>query len=299
MGANFVYSDLFKTYLLHQRNYSEHTATAYLKDVEQFFIFYQDEDQDDLAALFTSRNVKEWVRTIIREHELAPASLHRKLSSIKTFVRFLYKTGKLAELPAIEVNLPKKAKTLPSAVKVNELITLFQDLEKDIEDYESHLTFVMVSFFYHTGVRRAELINLKHDDLNLSKREVKVLGKGSKERIIPFAPELQKQLDDFLARKSNEGIESTFIFCTFGGEKLKAKWVYHKINQLLQPTFTKKKSPHALRHSFATHLLQNGASISAIKELLGHSSLSATQIYANNNIVQLKEIYGKSHPLSD
>jgi integrase/recombinase XerC len=299
VGANFVYSDFFKSYLLEQRNYSAHTAIAYLKDVEQFMTYVNEDEELRLDGLFTTKNVKEWIRAITRQEDLAPATLHRKVSSIKTFARFLFKTERLAELPSIEVPLPKKPKALPSAVKVNELTKLFQELEKNIDDYESHLVFVMMSFFYHTGVRRSELIELKTQDVNLNKQEVKVFGKGSKERIIPFAAELKKQLSDFLIRKSNEGVESSFIFCTFGGEKLKAKWVYHTINKLLQQTFTKKKSPHALRHSFATHLLQNGASISAIKELLGHSSLSATQIYANNNIVQLKEIYGKTHPLSD
>lgn len=283
----------FYSYLLKERNYSANTALAYRKDVEQYFLFTADGDWVPRV-----NEIRKWVRNIMLQG-MSERTVHRKVSSLRTYAKFLYSSRLLDDLPALDIQLPKIRKKIPTYIKVNELNHLLNRLEKEVSDFESMLHLAIISTFYHTGIRRSELINLKHSDFHLGKKELKVLGKGNKERILPMSTELVRVIDEYVKFKEQESMDIEIFFCNFDGKKLKEKWVYSLVNDLLNQTYGEKKSPHILRHSFATHLLQNGADINAIKELLGHSSLSATQLYAHNDIARLKEVYKDTHPFSD
>ena len=298
MSVEFPYKNNFLSYLGVLKNYSKHTQVAYINDVEQFYSFLSRPTTADFYSSLTSQIVRRWVRDLA-ENGISPKSIHRKVSSLKTYSSFLFKEQHITEPVTIEVQLPKAKKAIPTYVKENELNQLLDKMEAESKSFDEYLSFLIMSTFYNTGVRRSELINLKNDDLNIAQRQLKVIGKGNKERRIPVTEELVRQMDVFRGIKTAEGVVSNFIFCNFEGKKLADKWVYNMVNKLLATTFVDKKSPHVLRHSFATHLLQNGADINSIKELLGHSSLSATQIYAHNDIAQLKKVYKNTHPFSD
>lgn len=294
--STFSHIDKFSDYLLIERGYSKHTVISYTKDVQQFFQYTNLEK--DVSSALVAPLLRSWIRHLL-QNKLSEKTVHRKVSAVKTFAKFQYVTKVIDELPNLDVSLPKLRKKIPSYVKENQLGLLLEDLESAVKDFDSFLPFIILSTFYHTGVRRSELINLERSKLDLSRQELRVLGKGQKERVLPLSIEIVKQLADFLRIKSENGIESPYIFCNFDGEKLNDKWVYNLVKRLLGGTDSDRKSPHILRHSFATHLLQHGADINAIKELLGHSSLSSTQIYAHNDIAKLKDIYKQTHPFSD
>ena len=296
MSAFLRYIKSFSDYLLKERNYSVHTHESYVRDVTQYIAFSA--AQEENPEVPNDKSLRKWVRELSKNN-IASKSIHRKVSSVKAYARFLAISKVVAEVPSLEVQLPKMKNRLPSYVKVSELSQLLERLENDIIDYPTALEHIIIATFYHTGIRRSELISLTSGNLNIAKAELKVLGKGDKERLIPLTGEILQQIHRFLKIKSENDIDSKYIFCKLGGEKLREKWVYSLIKKLLSSTFVDQKSPHILRHTFATHLLQNGADINAIKELLGHSSLSATQIYAHNDIAQLKRVYKDTHPFSD
>ncbi|MFT4598155.1 MAG: integrase/recombinase XerC [Bacteroidia bacterium] len=296
MSAFLRYIKSFSDYLLKELNYSVHTYESYVRDVTQYITFSA--AQEEYPEVPNAKSLRKWVRELSKNN-IASKSIHRKVSSVKAYARFLAISKVVAEVPSLEVQLPKIKNRLPSYVKVSELSQLLERLENDIIDYPTALEHIIIAAFYHTGIRRSELISLTAGDLNIAKAELKVLGKGGKERLIPLTGEILQQIHRFLKIKSENDIDNKYIFCKFGGEKLREKWVYSLIKKLLSSTFVDQKSPHILRHTFATHLLQNGADINAIKELLGHSSLSATQIYAHNDIAQLKRVYKDTHPFSD
>ena len=296
MSAFLRYVKSFSDYLLKERNYSVHTHESYVRDVTQYIAFSA--AQEENPEVPNDKSLRKWVRELSKNN-IASKSIHRKVSSVKAYARFLAISKVVAEVPSLEVQLPKMKNRLPSYVKVSELSQLLERLENDIIDYPTALEHIIIATFYHTGIRRSELISLTAGNLNIAKAELKVLGKGDKERLIPLTGEILQQIHRFLKIKSENDIDSKYIFCKLGGEKLREKWVYSLIKKLLSSTFVDQKSPHILRHTFATHLLQNGADINAIKELLGHSSLSATQIYAHNDIAQLKRVYKDTHPFSD
>ena len=296
MSAFLRYIKSFSDYLLKERNYSVYTHESYVRDVTQYIAFSA--AQEENPEVPNDKSLRKWVRELSKNN-IASKSIHRKVSSVKAYARFLAISKVVAEVPSLEVQLPKMKNRLPSYVKVSELSQLLERLENDIIDYPTALEHIIIATFYHTGIRRSELISLTAGNLNIAKAELKVLGKGGKERLIPLTGEILQQIHRFLKIKSENDIDSKYIFCKLGGEKLREKWVYSLIKKLLSSTFVDQKSPHILRHTFATHLLQNGADINAIKELLGHSSLSATQIYAHNDIAQLKRVYKDTHPFSD
>lgn len=296
MSAFLRYIKSFSDYLLKERNYSVHTHESYVRDVTQYIAFSA--AQEENPEVPNAKSLRKWVRELSKNNTTSK-SIHRKVSSVKAYARFLAISKVLAEVPSLEVQLPKIKNRLPSYVKVSELSQLLERLENEIVDYPSALDHIILATFYHTGIRRSELIHLTIGSLNVVRSELKVLGKGGKERLIPLNSEILQQIHRFLKIKSENDIEGNYIFCKFDGEKLREKWVYSLIKKLLSSTFVDRKSPHILRHTFATHLLQNGADINAIKELLGHSSLSATQIYAHNDIAQLKRVYKDTHPFSD
>ena len=293
MSESLDYIETFYNYLLKERSYSSNTAVAYRKDVEQYFLFSESWD-----VVPEVKQVRKWVRQLMQDR-LSEKSVHRKVSSVRAYADFLYRTNIIQEIPSLTLQLPKIKKRIPVYIKEDELNVMLNNLEDQAVDYESTLAYCLITTFYHTGLRRSELVNLLSDDVYLHKKELKVLGKGNKERIVPVSNELKQVFERYLRVKGEEIGDTKLFFCNFGGTKLKEKWVYSLVNALLSQTTGEKKSPHILRHSFATHLLQNGADINSIRELLGHSSLSSTQIYAHNDIKRLKEVYRDAHPFSD
>lgn len=297
MRSEFPYAIAFKDHLSSVRNYSDHTSTAYLKDLQQYFRFQLELFETDEVHQVNNSSARLWVRSLA-ENGIQAKSIRRKISSLKTYLKFLYQSKRIAEPISIQLQLPKIKRTIPSYIKEGDMHKLLDALKSEAEDFESLRDYMILLTFYHTGMRRAELLSLTESNIDMSKDEIKVLGKGNKERIIPFSKELKTELNRYLNEKQTEGIDSVFFFCSTQGAKLEPRWLYAMINQALGVTFSDKKSPHILRHSFATHLLQNGADINAIKELLGHSSLTATQLYAHNDIKQLKKVYEQTHPFS-
>lgn len=295
ISASSTIVDKYHDYILKNRNYSIHTVQSYITDIKQYLTYLEGFKPSHIPD---SKSLRKWVRSLML-NSIAEKSIHRKVSAIKSFANYLYVSEEIDYEIALEIQLPKLKKQIPTYVKERELNKVLDSYELDSEDYQSSIEFIIFSSFYHTGMRRSELISLKEVDLSLGKMELKVMGKGQKERIIPLNNEINQQLQRFQECKKLNHIISEYVFCDAKGNQLKEKWVYQVIKNILNQTFSDKKSPHVLRHSFATHLLQNGADMNSIKELLGHSSLAATQIYAHNDISQLKKIYKDTHPFSE
>lgn len=294
-GAESNILEKYHDYILKNRSYSANTVQSYVTDLKQY-LFYSEECQSDHIP--NSKILRRWVRTLVLA-EISEKSIHRKVSAVKSFANFLFVSDEIENEIALEIQLPKLKKNIPSYVKEREINLVLDTYELNVSDYLSALEFIIFSSFYHTGMRRSELISLKEIDLSLVNKELKVMGKGQKERIIPLSNEILNQLKRFADHKKSNHIVSDRVFCDKQGRPLKEKWVYQVVKKMLNQTFSDRKSPHILRHSFATHLLHNGADMNAIKELLGHSSLAATQIYAHNDISQLKKIYKDTHPFSE
>ena len=295
ISASSTIVDKYHDYILKNRNYSIHTVQSYITDIKQYLTYLEDFKPSHIPD---SKSLRKWVRSLML-NSIAEKSIHRKVSAIKSFANYLYVSDEIDYEIALEIQLPKLKKQIPTYVKERELNQVLDSYELDSDDYQSSIEFIIFSSFYHTGMRRSELISLKEVDLSLGKMELKVMGKGQKERIIPLNTEIIQHLQRFQECKKLNHIISEYVFCDAKGNQLKEKWVYQVIKNILNQTFSDKKSPHVLRHSFATHLLQNGADMNSIKELLGHSSLAATQIYAYNDISQLKKIYKDTHPFSE
>ena len=294
-GATLIILEKYHDYILKNRGYSIRTIQSYITDLKQYLIYSEDCNSGHVPD---SKTLRRWVRSLVLA-EISEKSIHRKVSAVKSFANFLFVSDQIDKEIPLEIQLPKLKKNIHSYVKEREINQVMDAYELNVNDYQSSLEFTVFSSFYHTGMRRFELITLKEVDLSLDKREIKVMGKGMKERIVPLSNEIVGHLKRFADHKELNHICSDFVFCDEQGDQLKEKWVYQVVKRMLNQTFSDKKSPHILRHSFATHLLQNGADMNSIKELLGHSSLAATQIYAHNDISQLKKIYKDTHPFSE
>jgi integrase/recombinase XerC len=286
------YLDDFLNYLTHEKRYSNHTVTAYKKDIEQFMSLIElSSDQDVLEV--NHKLMRTYLISLV-DLGLENTSVNRKLSSVKTFYRFLRAKGELSVNPAIKIQALKQKKTLPQFIPEKQLWLpeTFED-EKDL--YNQKMVELILEVFYQTGIRLTELINLSV--ANCSKSQIKVLGKRNKERIIPISSKLANLMQDFLNIKVEYDAKSDLLFNAKNKKKLTSKFVYNKVNFYLgKATNLNKKSPHVLRHTFATHMLNNGASLESIKKLLGHTDLSSTQIYTHNSFKQIKNIYEQSHP---
>lgn len=287
----------FLDYLKFEKRYSQHTVVSYQNDLEQFFQFlisqFDGPELKEIRATF----IRSWLAEM-REEKITPKTLNRKISSLKSFFKNQVKLGVIAQTPMTTIVSPKMNKRLPSFVA-----------QKDMENLRSNVNFpatwkgrtdeLVLNIFYNTGMRLSELVNLKESSIDASNSQLKVLGKGNKERIIPISADLIRQIADYTRekRKQFEANDLDVLFLNEKGKPLYAKYVYLVVKQnLSQVTTLQKKSPHVLRHTFATHLTNNGADLNAVKELLGHSSLAATQIYTHNTIDKLKDIYKKAHP---
>ena len=295
MPQDFV--QLFLDYLKYQKRYSTHTIRSYHDDLAQFFGFLQMQFGELRLGEIGHNHVRSWLASM-KENDISSKTINRKISSLKSFFKYLVKTNVLEETPMTRVITPKISKRLPDFIRENEAERLMGSL-KNSEDWKSLNTKMLVTLFYTTGMRLSELLNLKENQLDFGKEQVKVLGKGNKERIIPVGHEVVSMIKDYLNHKKEE-FESpdVTLLVTQKGKKMYPKYAYLLVKSFLNTEVKtlNKKSPHVLRHSFATHLSNNGADLNAIKELLGHSSLAATQVYTHNTIEKLKNVYKKAHP---
>lgn len=290
---------MFTEYLRLERRSSEHTVKSYETDLVQFRDFICGNSKStSCSEYFTDRNVRMWMMNL-KESGLSSRSINRKLSSLKAFATYLKKVGKMDKNPLSKISSQKISKRLPEFVAENDMDKMTtNDFYSD--DFAGKRDEFMVELFYATGMRLSELINLKHLDFMPSGRQVKVFGKRSKERICPLNDYIINRYNEYLESKKQQGFDvssQAWLLVTDKGEKLYSKFVYRKITHYLeQVTTIDKKSPHVLRHTFATQMLNNGADLNAIKELLGHASLSATQVYTHNTFEKLKTVYKQAHP---
>ncbi len=287
----------FLNYLTFQKRYSLHTIISYQNDLTGFFTFLEQQFNTTNLSDINASFVRSWLATL-KEGKMESKSINRKISALKSFFKYQLKQGNLVKSPMVTIISPKVKKRLPQFVDERDINTLFNYVEFP-DSWEGKTHRLILQLFYNTGMRQAELVNLKESQIDQSNQAIKVLGKGNKERVIPVGKNLMDLVQDYLKAKKTE-LEETdmeFLLVNFKGKKLYPKLVYNIVRQYLTNVTTiDKRSPHVLRHTFATHLMTNGADLNAVKELLGHSSLAATQIYTHNTIEKLKDVYKKAHP---
>lgn len=287
----------FLRYLLLEKRYSPLTVSSYRNDLYQFFTFISENGPLPSVGDITSADIRIWVVSLM-DHGVSPSSVHRKISTLRSFYKFLLREGKVKCDPVEKVVLPKRKKKLPVFVAEEALNNSMEDFGFG-DDFKGTRDRLIVEMLYMTGMRRAELIGLKDSSVDMEGFSVKVTGKRNKQRIIPLLPEFVKRLEVYKGlRDETFGMaEGTWFFVTDKGEKLYEKFVYNTVKNFLSLITTiEKKSPHVLRHTFATHMLNSGAPLNAVKEFLGHASLSATQIYTHNTFEKLLKVYDKAHP---
>lgn len=288
----FFYVQNFETYLTTEKRYSDHTVTAYMKDLEQFFSFINIQSETEIKEVHY-QVIRSWIVELI-ETDITKRSVNRKLSTLRTFFRWAQKQGIVELNPMFKIQAPKSEKRLPVFAKSSEMDeNTTQNLFAD--NFEGVRDLLMVEMFYQTGIRLSELIGLKVQ--NVSAQSIKVLGKRNKERIIPVSDRLSDLIRKYTLLKEASGLNSEYFFVLNNANKLYPKFVYRKINYYLgSVTNLDVKSPHVLRHTFATHMLNNGAGLETLKDILGHASLSATQVYTHSSFAQLNKIYSQAHP---
>jgi len=282
----------FITYLSSEKRFSEHTIKSYTTDLNQFALFLSTEFQIvDQINEISFQIIRTWIADLL-EKGISPRSVTRKISTLKTYFKFLIREGMLIENPMVKLVAPKSKKSLPVFIEEDQIASLLNEVQFE-KGFIGQRNKLIIELFYVTGVRLSELINIKISDVNFISQSIKVLGKRDKERIIPITSSVVNALNNFLANNQ----QNTYLFADLEGKKLYNKLVYRIVNKYIgKISSVNKKSPHILRHTFATHMLNNGADINAIKELLGHANLSATQVYTHNTIEKLKTVYKQAHP---
>ncbi|MBX2984349.1 MAG: tyrosine-type recombinase/integrase [Bacteroidia bacterium] len=292
--------DIFFRYLKQEKRYSAHTLISYRNDLHQLSEFLHTEYDITRVEQVSHPILRTWLATLNHKN-FVPSSINRKLTVCRSFYKFMVKNDLSARNPAVNLKSLKKPKRLPVVVEKQKLFNLLeQGFEQELKsgDYRRVLASTTLFFIYHTGVRAAELLNLKYANLDFSQKQIKVLGKGNKERIIPMTEELAVVLQEYyIPMREHVPIQDLF-FVFENGKKIYHRWLYNVITDMIKEVSTQEhRSPHVLRHTFATHLLDEGADLNAIKELLGHANLSATQIYTHNSMERLKNIHRLTHPL--
>jgi integrase/recombinase XerC len=295
--SRVFHEDSFHAYLSLERRFSPHTLLAYRSDLENFIAHLVEQQCLTSVAEVRHLHIRDWVVTQMQAGQ-SPRSITRRLSCLKTYFKFLKKRSLVSNDPMRKVVAPRMGKRLPVFVQESQMAALFSHVEFG-EGYEGRLHRLLLELLYATGVRRGEAANLRVSDLDSERMVLRVLGKGNKARLVPFARYLADLWADFLDFRQKTFPSSTepWLFLNRKGERLSPESIYHIVRKWLSMVTTEaQRSPHVLRHSFATHLSNRGADLNAIKELLGHSSLAATQIYTHNNIERLIEIYEQAHP---
>jgi len=289
----------FLEYLKFEKRASVHTITSYETDLKQFFEFQKEQAGIQSIEKIELTHIRNWIFNLIEKGQNGSKTVNRKISSLKAIFKFYFKEGKIKENPTLQISSPKIPKRVPQYIEEGDMKNLFQsDLFEN--SFEGKRDQAILELFYATGIRVSELINITFSDIDLYDCTVKVLGKRNKERIIPFGKTAKGTLENYFSIFEHQfGVinKNCCIFVTSKNNKLGPKSVYNIVRRYLDMITTiDKRSPHIIRHTFATHLLNHGADINAIKEILGHTSLAATQIYTHNSIEKLKSIYQQAHP---
>ena len=288
----------FLNYLKFEKRFSEHTQVSYKTDLTQFILFVEDNSNCTNPSDVDYRMIRNWIVHLMDQHE-SSRTVNRKLSALKSFYKFLLKEGLVKNNPLDKIISPKISKRLPVFVEEKQMDVLLDEIEFG-ENYKGQRNRMIIEMFYFTGIRLSELMNLKNSDIDFQNNTIKVTGKRNKERIIPITMEFTEEIKKFILLKQESELDNSnkdYYFVNQKGEKLYPKAIYRVINSYLQlVTSIDKKSPHVIRHSFATHMLNHGADLNAIKEILGHANLSATQVYTHNTFEKLTRIYKQAHP---
>ena len=287
----------FIEYLRVEKNYSNHTIIAYKTDLNNFNDFLIQSGTKTKIENIDYKVIRSWIVKMVNDN-ISNRTINRKISSLKSFYKFLIKTDTIKSSPLIAHSPLKQSKKIQVPFSKEEINTLL-DSDYFNKDYNGTLKKTIILFFYFTGVRRIELISLKSSNVNLESSTLKVIGKRNKERIIPILPKLKKSIICYqeLKSKSFKNLDLDLLFISKDGKQLSEKFVYRTVNEYFNLVSPKvKKAPHVLRHSFATHLINEGADINSVKELLGHASLSATQVYSHTSMERIKEVSQNSHP---
>ena len=291
MRKDFFYIDTFLQYLQFEKRYSSHTISAYRIDINQFidFLFLEKDNTDIIYA--THHNIRSWISYLL-DSGMSNRSVNRKITAIKSNYKYLINEGFISENPTRKIISPKASRKIPIFVEESNIASLFDEIEYQ-EGFIGMRDKIILDMFYMTGIRLSELLNIQVNDVNFENSSLKIIGKRNKERIIPISNLLIDQISHFIKRYSI----IKYIFVSRKYRQLSPKQIYNIVNKYLDHVSSiEKKSPHVLRHTFATHMLNNGADINAIKEILGHSSLNATQVYTHTSIERLKNVYRKTHP---
>lgn len=287
---------LFLDYLKYEKRHSHHTFTAYENDLDQFVLFGKKLVEDFSVESADHHLIRQWIISLM-DAGITARSVNRKISTLKTFYKFLMRENLIEKNPTDRVILPKMAKKLPVFVQEKEINKLL-DGRFFTDDFEGKRDKAVISLFYGSGIRLSELQNIRFTDLDLKGKMVKVLGKRNKERLVPFPLEISAVMEEYIEiRNKLFGEINNIIFLTEKGDPIYSKLIYRiVIKHLSMVTTLDHRSPHILRHSYATHLLNRGADLNAIKELLGHANLAATQVYTHTTFEKLKKVYKQAHP---
>jgi len=291
------HKESFLQYLKIEKRYSLHTIRSYQNDLDQFFAWLSENVIPGDPAEISSHSIRAWIVSLM-DKGITSVTVHRKISCLRVFFRYLRKEGIIKGDPLEKIVLPKRKKRLPVFVEEKALETLLDEFSFG-DDLAGVRNRTIIEMLYFTGMRRAELIGLRDSDIDLEGATVKVTGKRNKQRIIPLAKPFLSRLEEYLKIRNETSVQvrGIWFFTTGKGNKLYDKYVYNVVRGYLSMVTTiDKKSPHILRHTFATHMLNRGADLNTIKEFLGHANLSATQIYTHNTFEKLKKIYKQAHP---
>ncbi len=298
-------TEKFLNYLLTERRSSQHTIDSYAVDLSQFSEYCKNSFAIETPKEVTSQVVRSWMAQLMEE-DYSAASVHRKLSAVNALMRFLMKEGEIASNPARNIPKPKRPSRLPVFVEERGAQALYHisDSEQflkpeDASPFSLKRDELIVTLLYETGIRQAELLGLRDADVDHSLKQIKVLGKRNKMRYVPLGEQMMKRMKEYTELRNRQFGQQTFdsLLVSDQGKKVTKSLVYVKVKfYLSQVTTIQRKSPHVLRHTFATHMLNNGAELNVIKEILGHSSLAATQVYTHNSIEKLKSIHSRMHP---
>ncbi|UBZ12882.1 tyrosine-type recombinase/integrase [Flagellimonas marinaquae] len=287
----------FISYLRLEKNYSDHTVRAYQKDIETFSQFCSENHGEENIVKISYPLIRNWI-VELSDHGVSNRSINRKISSLQAYYKFLLKIGDITVSPLVKHRALKTSKRVEVPFSENEMEVILSEIPFT-DDFEGERDKLIIELLYTTGMRRTELVNLKIKDVDFSSQVIKVLGKRNKERIIPMLASTIERIKSYLIKRSElENVtDSSFLILTKEGLKIYETLVYRTINKYFSLVSPKvKKSPHILRHTFATHLLNRGADLNSVKELLGHSSLASTQVYTHNSIAELKKVHQKAHP---
>lgn len=286
----------FVAYIAFEKRYSAHTVDAYKSDLEQLRTFLLNDFEIENVNQINTAMIRTWLMHLM-ESGVSARSVNRKITTLKSFYRFLLRQGLCEKNPMLKITSPKVPKRLPVFVEGNKMDLLLDHIERDENEFSTCRDKLIVELFYGTGMRLAELHQLKINDINYYEKQVRVLGKRNKERIIPLVPSLIELIKKYLEQRATLNPAHEFVFVLESGEQAYRGLIYRVVKTALSQVSThEKRSPHVLRHSFATEMLNRGADLNAIKEILGHANLAATQVYTHNTIEKLKEAYKQAHP---